>query len=144
MENNKIKIVAIDDNPDNLVSLKALIKESFPEAIVDTATNGKEGIEIFNNNKIDIVITDILMPIMDGIEMATNIKKVSPDTPILILSAISEEPFLKKAAALGLYDYIAKPYCDDEFFEILYRAAFEVYKRKNMALSPSPEIAELL
>ncbi|MBF0319573.1 MAG: response regulator [Nitrospirae bacterium] len=135
-------ILCVEDEAIILEGMRIVLKRRFNA--VYTATNGKEGIEVFNNNKIDIVITDILMPIMDGIEMATNIKNISPDTPILILSAISEEPFLKKAAALGLYDYIAKPYCDDEFFEVLYRAAFEVYKRKNTAFTPSPEIAELL
>ncbi|MBF0517046.1 MAG: hypothetical protein HQK97_08005, partial [Nitrospirae bacterium] len=62
-----------------------------------------------------------------------------------ILSALNEEPFLKKAATLGLYDYIAKPYCDDDFFEILYRAAFEVYTRKNklFAAGAGMEIADL-
>ncbi|MEO5361543.1 MAG: response regulator [Nitrospirota bacterium] len=137
-------ILCVEDEAIILEGLKIVLRRRFNK--VYTATNGKEGIELFNNNKIDIVITDILMPIMDGLEMASKIKKSSPDTPILILSALNEEPFLKKAAALGLYDYIAKPYCDDDFFEILYRAAFEVHKRKNMAYAASAgiEIAELL
>ncbi|WP_420266448.1 response regulator transcription factor [Candidatus Magnetominusculus dajiuhuensis] len=137
-------ILCVEDEAIILEGMRIVLRRRFNS--VYTATNGKEGFAIFENNKVDIVITDILMPIMDGLEMATKIKKISPDTPILILSALNEEPFLKKAAALGLYDYIAKPYCDDDFFEILYRVAFEVHKRKNkvFAAAAETEIAELL
>lgn len=136
-------ILCVEDEAIILEGMRIVLRRRFNG--VYTATNGKEGFEIFENNKIDIVITDILMPIMDGLEMASKIKKISPDTPILVLTALNEEPFLKKAASLGLYDYIAKPYCDDEFFEILYKAAFEVHKRKNKLFAAAgPDIAGLM
>ncbi|MCG6552609.1 MAG: response regulator [Candidatus Magnetominusculus sp. LBB02] len=136
-------ILCVEDEAIILEGMRIVLKRRFNE--VYTATNGEEGIDVFKKNKIDIVITDILMPVMDGLEMASKIKKISPETPILILSALNEEPFLNKAASLGLYDYIAKPYCDDDFFEILYKAAFEVYKRKNKTYAASESgIAGLL
>ena len=74
MENRKIRILAIDDNRDNLVTLKALIQDEFPEAAVSIAQNGREGLELAAAEDPDIILLDIIMPAMDGFEVCKKLK----------------------------------------------------------------------
>ncbi|MHB8129592.1 MAG: PAS domain S-box protein [Mobilitalea sp.] len=74
MENRQIKILAIDDNQDNLIILKALIKESFPYVAVFTALNGPKGIELAALEDPDVILLDIVMPGMDGFEVCRELK----------------------------------------------------------------------
>ncbi len=71
--------------------------------------NGQEGLELFNNNNIDLVITDIKMPIMDGLEMSKCIRSLNKDIPIIILSAFNESELLLEALNNGINGYLFKP-----------------------------------
>jgi len=75
------------------------------------AENGQEGLDIFQKNTeiIDIVISDIQMPIMNGLEMASAIKKINLETPIVITSAFNDNEYLFKAIETGISHYIPKP-----------------------------------
>ena len=70
----QIKILAIDDIPDNLISIRALIREGFPEAIIFTALNGAKGIEVAALEDPDVILLDIVMPGMDGYELCKLLK----------------------------------------------------------------------
>ncbi|RXJ93415.1 regulator [Malaciobacter molluscorum] len=74
-----------------------------------TAKNGKKALEVFNENEIDIIITDIQMPIMSGLELANEIKKISPKIPIIITTAFNDNQYLFDAINLGISNYITKP-----------------------------------
>ncbi len=75
------------------------------------ANDGSEGLTFFqqNSEEIDIVITDIQMPKMNGLEMATQIKLLSPETPIIITSAFNDNDYLFKAIEVGINHYVTKP-----------------------------------
>lgn len=74
MDNRLIKILAIDDNPDNLISLKALLKDVFPKAAVFTALTGVKGLELAYAEDPDVILLDIIMPGMDGFELCRRLK----------------------------------------------------------------------
>jgi PAS domain S-box-containing protein len=74
MANKKIKILAIDDNSDNLVVLKALISDFLPDAVYLSADSGKKGIELCQSEKPDVILLDIVMPGMDGYEVCKKLK----------------------------------------------------------------------
>lgn len=76
---------------------------------VINAKNGNEGLKKFKKYKPNIVITDILMPIVDGLDMAQSIKEISKDTPIIVLSAYSERERLLRAIDIGIDKYLIKP-----------------------------------
>lgn len=75
-----------------------------------TATNGLEALAIFNTEKIDLVILDLMMPHLDGLETTRRIRRVSSEIPIIILTALGEESDKVQAFDLGADDYLTKPF----------------------------------
>ena len=88
-------------------SFSLMLRRYFKEVIV--AKNGKDGLEQFKNNHIDIVISDIRMPIMDGIEMVKHIKEINPKVYIIFITAFSDTEYLKAAIDLNVEGYLTKP-----------------------------------
>lgn len=117
MENSKIKVLAIDDNQDNLTTLKALIKDAFPEAITLTALNGASGIELAAREDPDVILLDIVMPGMDGFEVCLKLKTNSllRDIPIIFITAIKGDKESRiRALECGAEAFIAKPIDESE------------------------------
>lgn len=83
------------------------------------AKNGKEGLELFKKHKPDMVITDVQMPVMNGLSMSEEILKISPSTPIALTTAFSEGSYILKAIELGIDKYILKPINIKEMFAII-------------------------
>jgi PAS domain S-box-containing protein len=83
------------------------------------ANNGQEALELFQKNKPDIVISDITMPKMNGIELSKNIKSLNPDTPIVIISAHNNSEYLIEAIEIGVNRFILKPIDMTEVVNIL-------------------------
>ena len=83
------------------------------------ATNGQEGLLAFDAHRPDIVITDILMPVMDGLKMAEKIKAISPPTPIIVTTAFNETNFFLKAIDIGIDKYVIKPVNTDTLGSVL-------------------------
>lgn len=76
---------------------------------VVVAQNGKEGLEKFNTHEIDLIVTDINMPIKNGLAMIEEIKRVSPHTPCVVTSAFDHE-LLGSLQTMGVEKFIAKPF----------------------------------
>jgi CheY-like chemotaxis protein len=76
---------------------------------VTTASNGKEGFEKYQNEKFDLIITDIKMPIMDGIEMVKRIRHTDKKTPVIFLSQHNEPQILLECINLYIDGYVLKP-----------------------------------
>lgn len=93
--------------------LKIHVKDIF------TANDGKEGLEQFAKLKPDIVITDINMPNIDGLQMSKMIKNSFKDTPIVLLTEFDKPDYLKKAIMLGIDSFISKPMKDEELIDLL-------------------------
>jgi PAS domain S-box-containing protein len=105
-------ILAIDDNSDNLISLKAIIKDAFPEATIDTALNGPAGIELAIAKDPDVILLDILMPGMDGFEVCRRLKQNDclRDIPVVFLTAMKQSKESRiEALELGAEAFLSKP-----------------------------------
>ena len=99
------------------------------------ATNGKQGLELFIKHKPDIVVTDILMPVLNGLDMAKEIKLISPDTPIIITTAFNEADFFLRAIDLGIDKYVLKPIKAQKFIASLEEIAWLLKAQKELKLS---------
>jgi two-component system response regulator YesN len=102
-------IAIIDDEALVRVGLKSLINwQDYDCQIVGEASNGEAGYELIKNSKPDIVITDIKMPVMDGLEMIEKVKAENIKTNFIVLSSYDEFNFVRQAMKLGVDDYIIK------------------------------------
>ncbi len=113
----QLKVLLVEDEEKLATLLKNAIGENFYNFSI--AYDGKEGLDMFITTVPDIVITDIMMPKKTGLEMAKEIKKISPNTPIIILSAFSETDKLLNAIDIGVVKYFIKPFDIDELLEYI-------------------------
>jgi len=117
MENREPKILIIDDNNDNLISIKALIRESFPDAGISAALSGSKGLEIATGLNPDVILLDILMPGMDGFEVCRKIKsdRRLSEIPVIFITAIKGDKESRiKALEAGGDAFLAKPIDESE------------------------------
>ena len=111
-----VKILAIDDKQDNLISLSAILKSLIPECVIITAQSGPEGIEKALIESPDTILLDIKMPGMDGYEVCRRLKREQQamGIPVLFISSLDEALDKVRAFNAGGVDYITKPFHSDE------------------------------
>ncbi len=97
-----------------------------------TASNAQEAISIFKTNNIDLVISDIKMPEMNGIELSSIIKEINQDIPIILITAFNEEKYLNKAIDLGVDSYLIKPIDRNKLFSKLNFLAESIASKKDL------------
>jgi len=113
----KLNVLLVEDEQDILDITTNLLKVFFPN--IDTAINGQEGLEKFNQKKYDLVITDIKMPKLNGIEMLSRMKTINSNFFTIILSAVTEKDIILKTAKIGIDGYLFKPLVFEQFLNIL-------------------------
>ncbi|HEF6793968.1 TPA: response regulator transcription factor [Campylobacter jejuni] len=116
-ECKELIILVVEDEVKARESMINILSERFSKVI--GAQNGDEGLKKFKKFKPDLVITDIAMPIMDGLDMAREIKEISDDVPIVVLSAYSEKERLLRSIDIGIDKYLIKPVDMEELFKVL-------------------------
>ncbi|EFM4392597.1 response regulator transcription factor [Campylobacter jejuni] len=116
-ECKELIILVVEDEIKTRESLINVLSERFSKVI--GAQNGDEGLKKFKKFKPDLVITDIAMPIMDGLDMAREIKEISDDVPIVVLSVYSEKERLLRSIDIGIDKYLIKPVDIEELFKVL-------------------------
>ncbi len=112
-----LKVLLVEDEETLSTLLKNAIGDNFHSFTI--ANNGQAGLEIFKKTSPDIVITDIMMPILTGLEMAKEIKKIDTNIPIIILSAHSETEKFLQAIDIGVVKYLIKPFDPEELLEFI-------------------------
>ena len=108
----QFNILYVEDDETVREQMSMILKMLFN--VVDIAENGVEALEKYKNNKYDLIITDVTMPNMNGIELLKEIKKIDSTQKIIILSAHREDEFIKEAKDLGVDGIIFKPIELDE------------------------------
>jgi len=105
---NKRKILIVED--DNFVAEVYFAKLSEMGYEIILAQNGKEGLVALEENKIDLILLDILMPVMDGVEMLEEIKKRKEweNIPVILLTNVGEQESIRKVREMGVKNYLIK------------------------------------
>ena len=130
-----MKVVITDDEIQIRKGLKMKVdweEEGFQ--IVGEASNGKETLDLLNSIDVDIVITDVRMPIMDGIEFAKQCNREFPHVKVIVLSGYSDFDYVRSSLIEGVKDYLLKPVAPDEIIESLYRIRSDIEKDKKKQL----------
>ncbi len=122
MENAKNeKILLVEDEEYLLKSLEVFLRNETKYEIF-SASNGKEAIEIINSKEIDLILTDLKMPEIGGIELMEYVKNKSADIPVIAMTAFASLNSAIEALRLGVYDYLIKPYEFDMVLIVINRA----------------------
>jgi DNA-binding response OmpR family regulator len=110
------RILVIDDDPGVRSTLAAMLEERGYH--VSLAENGERGLAAFRRERPDLVITDIVMPVKEGLETIRELRSEQPEVPIIAISAgarMGRHDFLDIARQLGVWDVAAKPFDPDDF-----------------------------
>ena len=126
---SKLKLLYVEDSPEARRTTLFVLEEFFNDIIV--AVDGQDGLNKFKENEVDIIITDINMPKMNGLMMVEQIKKIDQQIPILIFSAHNESDVLLKSIKLGVDGYLLKPINFEQFTETLNRCTETLHLRKE-------------
>jgi len=114
---NTLSVLYVEDEPD----IRALLQRALERKVnkLYVAIDGVDGFELFEKHRPDIILTDIKMPKMSGIEMAKRIKKIDKEVPIIVLSAHSETNYFLEAIEHGISGYLLKPLDKQKLYDIL-------------------------
>ena len=119
---NPKRILVIDDEPTALDLLRRILEMNGYEVAV--AKNGQEGVELFEQHPCDLVITDMVMPIKDGLQTILDLRMEAPELPVIAISGggtISKERYLAVAGSLDRVITIAKPFTIEQIVEAVER-----------------------
>ncbi|HOP05779.1 MAG TPA: response regulator [candidate division Zixibacteria bacterium] len=126
---SSISILIVDDElmMRNLL-MKILSREGYR---INTAEDGVAALEYLKNNKVDIVISDMKMPRMDGFELLSIIKKDHPEIGVIIMTAYGDTYTVKDALLLGADEYVTKPFKSYEISLVVERAYWRILSASN-------------
>jgi two-component system response regulator YesN len=114
------KVIIVDDEPSVKRSLKTIIEQETSSFEVSAfAENGQEALDLICDSLPDVVITDIRMPLMDGLRMAEEIRSRGIQTEVIVISGYSDFSYAKQALRHGVSDYLLKPLDVDEVIRVL-------------------------
>jgi len=114
-----IKVLLADDHVLIRAGLKALLEDRSDIHVVDEASNGVEAVSSFIKHKPDVVILDISMPVMDGLETCKQLRKIDSEAKILILSVYNEQQYATRALVSGASGYINKQASQEELYKAI-------------------------
>ncbi|RPH55156.1 MAG: response regulator [Acidobacteria bacterium] len=109
-----LRVVIADDHPVVLRGLKEILSEGFDAAIIDLASTGYELMNNVQKNQYDLVLLDISLPDLNGLEILKEIRKKKPKLPVLIISMYPEEEYALRAIKAGAQGYLTKRSASDE------------------------------
>ncbi len=118
-----IKILIADDEPIERAVVKKILDDAFAkEAVILTACNGREAVEIFGRENCDVALLDICMPGVTGIEAAEAIRQEHENSVIVFLTAYDEFAYAQKAIKVRALDYLLKPVNEEELIAVMEEA----------------------
>jgi diguanylate cyclase (GGDEF)-like protein/PAS domain S-box-containing protein len=126
-------VLLVEDDADVREQLSQFLKRRVGTLYV--AENGQEGVEVWRQRKPDVVVTDIMMPVMDGLKMTEMIRQENHSVPIIVTSAFNDAEFLLKAIDLGIDKYVIKPVNTALLLQAIQKSAWMAKAEMEMQLA---------
>ncbi|RZB30584.1 MAG: hypothetical protein SRB1_02864 [Desulfobacteraceae bacterium Eth-SRB1] len=117
--NKNATILVVDDESGVRRSFNMVLKDEYKVLLAGT---GKKAVDIYTKHAIDLVLLDILLPDIDGIDLLKKLKQTDPNTEIIMVTAVNDLQTAVKAIKLGAYEYIIKPFIVEDVLTIISRA----------------------
>lgn len=124
-------ILIVDDEKIERRGIKLLLKQIKAELDIEEAGNGKEALDLLKQKQFDIMLTDIKMPFMDGLQLIEESVKLDPDMKTVIISGYGEFEYARKAMSFRVVDYVLKPVEPEAFEELMQKLISQVESRKR-------------
>jgi len=115
--NNKLVVLYVEDEVDIREEMYEILSLDFKNIIM--AENGHIGLEMYKKHKPDLVISDLKMPFMDGIEMSKKMLEIDTNAKIILTTAFNEVSYIETAKEIGIKGYIKKPISIDDLFKTI-------------------------
>lgn len=141
-EGEIINILLVDDIPETRENIKKLLSLEQDFKVVDTASTGREGVEKAKQHKPHIIIMDINMPDMDGIQATRLINQAVPTAAVIIMSVQNEPDYMRRAMAVGARNFLTKPVAPDELYSTI-RSVHQTYKTIAETLATATQVTDL-
>jgi len=114
-----IALLYVEDEADARSMVSRMLAMNYPKLTLYDAEHGAAGIEMYREHEPEIVVTDINMPVMDGIRMSREIKALNPEARIIAVTAHSDTSYLLSAIEIGIHHYVLKPINYEELFSVI-------------------------
>ncbi|SHL06718.1 Response regulator receiver domain-containing protein [Desulfatibacillum alkenivorans DSM 16219] len=135
MEQKPLRILILDDEPIVCKRLQPALEKNGYE--VEIFTSSMEAVQRFRKAQFDIVVTDLKMKELDGLQFLTEVKDSSPNTEVIVITGFATMETAKESFRKGGFDFLSKPFKIGEMLEVIKRAEAKV--RQRQAESPSRE-----
>lgn len=130
-----IRVMVVEDEPPIAKSIRRLAEECDERVkVVCTAINGKRALEYLEKKHVDIIFSDIKMPIMGGLDLARHVQEKYPQTVVIIISGFQEFEFAQKAIRYNVNNYLLKPISKAHISEVLEPAIAEVIEKQEQQM----------
>ena len=135
----RYKVLVVDDEPMAVRAICRIIEKSCPSfEVAGEAVKGEKALEQIRQTNPDVVLTDIEMPLMNGLEMARRAKEIYPDLCFVVISGYQDYEYMRQAIQSGVLDYLAKPIVPSAITAMMERVreklAVQFYERRNEVL----------
>jgi Flp pilus assembly CpaE family ATPase/CheY-like chemotaxis protein len=136
-----IQVLIVDDISSTLDNLKKLLSFEDDIAVVATATNGREAVDTAKQVRPDVVLMDVNMPEMDGIQATELLATEAPGSPVIIMSVQGERDYLRRAMQSGAREFLIKPFSGDELIASI-RRVHQLEQRKENYSRSTPTVPD--
>lgn len=103
-------ILIVDDNKFVIETLVLILASSMHDVSFRTAVNGKDAVEVLANSSVDLILTDLMMPIMDGYQLIEHRNRCYPQVPLMAMTADVSPDVIRKLSGLGITECLEKPF----------------------------------
>ncbi len=142
---DKFSILILDDVEENIYSLKLMIEDSF-DVDIHTALNAQDAISLLMNNRVDLILSDIQMPDVDGFQFVDYIKSIekTKDIPVIFITGIYDnDSYQKRGYDLGVIEYISKP-IDNDLLSSKLKVFIKIFEEKKSSQEELNQANKLL
>lgn len=131
----EISLCIIDDIKSVVDGLTAMNWEEQGIRVAGVSSNGEEGLELIGNLRPDLVITDIRMPIMDGLSMLRLVLEENRNCKVILISGYADFDYAQQAVQLGAFDFVVKPFSEEDIMAAVLRAKAEIMEERLQLIS---------
>lgn len=128
-ELKKMTLLYVEDNPDERAIVKDILARRVKKVI--EAANGSEALLLYKKYKPDILLTDLMMPVMNGIELVQELKTLGSDMEIIVASAYDKRSYFIDSINAGVNQYLLKPFAQNRLMEALYSCVKKIVLERN-------------